>query len=188
MIKRPIAIYIALIFAVKAASAQPIEQRLHQVTEAWTKETGIYVPRAVRKEYIEGISNQIARDVSEREASATVVKKWDPSVRAEAWRTKKDQVADTATLTANALDRLATLRAVGFWLERYPTIRVIVRPTPPKDFLLTINGELCPATEKAMYRVPIGAVTIRVWRQGSAPCEKTYAASEGQVYDVHCVF
>ena len=188
MIKRAIAIYIALIFCgIKAASAQSIEQQLHQVTEAWTNETGIYVPRVVRQKFFEALSDRIAATVDPQINALAHAESQERLRRNHEALPNEAQATDRARL-ANAIGRLATVQTVGLWLERFPTIRVIVQPMPPKEFLLTINGEPCPATEKAMYRVPAGAVTIRVWRQGSAPCEKTYNTVAGAVYDVQCAF
>ncbi|MDE5457639.1 hypothetical protein GWE18_33470 [Bradyrhizobium sp. CSA112] len=206
MIKRAIAINIALIFCgIKAASAQSIEQRLHQVTEEWTEQTGIYVPGAVRQEYIRGISAQIASIIP----PPAILPLPQQQQQNPVWTTPGTygpqggtQQADilaghptqplgpnnAATFREHAISQLATVQTVGLWLQRFPTIRVIVQPTPPREFLLTINGEPCPATEKAIYRVPAGAVTVRVWRQGSSTYEKTYNAVAGQVYDVQCAF
>src|SRR5262249_9699294 len=32
----------------------------------------------------------------------------------------------------------------SFWIERFPTIRLVVEPTAPRDYSVSINGEDCP--------------------------------------------
>src|SRR4051794_24960436 len=39
----------------------------------------------------------------------------------------------------------------SLWLVRFPTIRLNVNPTAPRDYVVSINGEDCPATEKGLY-------------------------------------
>jgi hypothetical protein len=51
------------------------------------------------------------------------------------------------------------------WMARFRTIRLIVQPTPPRDYTILISGEDCLATERSLYKVPDGFVTVRVIMQ-----------------------
>ncbi|MDE5457640.1 hypothetical protein GWE18_33475 [Bradyrhizobium sp. CSA112] len=192
MIKLAIAASMAVLFGMRCASAETIEQRMHQPIEEWARQTGEYVPFVVRQEYAKMLSDQVAVIVSDLQreklsgSSHGMGKSQGQVAEGQVIAAQPSEPEIAAMVTAQ-LTRQATGQ-LGLWLQRFPTVRVVVQPTPPKDFLLTINGEQCPATEKAMYRVPAGAVTIRVWRQGSAPCEKTYNTVAGAVYDVQCAF
>lgn len=179
MIKNAVAFFTLAVAGITSASAQTLEQKLHQATDAWTMQTGIYVPVSVRQHYFKELATQ---------ASAAVEKKFGGSSSVLATIQSNSLAKAETKEMESATNQIATTQNVGLWLQRFPTIRVIVQPTPPKEFLLTINGEACPATEKAMYRVPAGTVTVRVWRQGSAVCEKTHNTSPGSIYDVTCAF
>ena len=180
MIKNAAAFFTVAVAGIASASAQTFEQKLHRATDAWTVQTGIYVPVSVRQHYFREMTTQVAATVDKFGGSSNVL----ATIQSHTFG-KADTTAIDKAAVAN---QMATTHNVGLWLQKFPTIRVIVQPTPPKEFLLTINGEACPATEKAMYRVPAGTVTVRVWRQGSPVCEKTHNTSPGSTYDVACTF
>jgi hypothetical protein len=69
---------------------------------------------------------------------------------------------------------------VNSFLERFPTIRIVVQPTPPRDYSVSINGEDCPATEKSLYKVPAGVIEVRVERPGKPPCVWSGPVFSGQ--------
>jgi hypothetical protein len=150
----------------KSAIVQKVEQRLNKATDEWTNITGEFVPGVARQKEFKRVSELIVH--------TNFAHSFDGGTGPDAARRLTDKLTDP--------------QRQGLWLQKLPTIRIVVQPMPPKDFLLTINGEQCPATEKAIYRVPEGAVTVRVWREGSASCEKTYDTVAGQVYDVQCAF
>jgi hypothetical protein len=192
MIKVAIAASIAALFGMRCASAQTIEEQLYQPVEEWARQTGEYVPLVVRQEYAKMLSYQAAIMASDLERGGLLdqrhaIGKAQGKVAEGQVTAARPSPLEITVMITQQMTRLARDQP-GLWLQHFPTIRVIVQPTPPKDFLLTINGEQCPATEKAIYRVPAGAVTIRVWREGGAPCEKTYNTVQGQVYEVQCAF
>jgi hypothetical protein len=162
MTKNIIALFV-LITCTSTGMTQSLEQQVNREADEWTAKTGIYVPQSVRQSRLrESELDKLQRDKRSAQVAAVIVEKNEPDAN----------------------------KTVGsaFWLDTLPTIRVLVQPKPPQDFQLTINGESCPATEKAMYRVPAGAVTVKVWRQGTAVCEKMYTTRPGSTYDVQCTF
>jgi hypothetical protein len=76
----------------------------------------------------------------------------------------------------------------SFWIERFPTIRLVVEPTPPRDYIVSINGEDCPPTERGLYKVPIGATNVRVERSGRAPCLWSGTLVDSRTQEVLCNF
>jgi hypothetical protein len=74
------------------------------------------------------------------------------------------------------------------WMARFPTIHLIVQPIPPRDYSISINGEDCPATERSLYKVPVGPTTVRVERSGKAPCLWSGTMMDNRTQDVSCNF
>ena len=152
------------------ASAQSLNDRLSKETDKYTARTGIYVPKLVRNQAFKSVAQELDKPLG----------------------TDMRAISRLATVSAPAYaqsdpaDRAA--QSLGLWLEKFPTVQVIVTPKPPQDFQLTINGEACPSTEKALYRVPSGQIVVKVWRKGTTVCEKTYTAAPGSVYEVACTF
>jgi hypothetical protein len=74
------------------------------------------------------------------------------------------------------------------WMARFPTIHLIVQPTPPRDYEVTINRENCPATERSLYKVPAGPIELRVERSGKAPCLWSGTLVDSRTEEVSCNF
>ncbi|MCJ2079888.1 hypothetical protein [Methylobacterium sp. J-090] len=65
-----------------------------------------------------------------------------------------------------------TVRAsVGGFLDALANIQIKVRPLPPRDYIVTINGRSYPASERSIYAIPPGIVQISVSRKGKHPCQ-----------------
>jgi hypothetical protein len=75
---------------------------------------------------------------------------------------------------------------ISNWLERFPTIRLVVQPSPPRDYQITINGEPCPPTEKSLYKVPAGTAEVRVIRGAMPPCVWRGQLKDGLTEEVRC--
>jgi hypothetical protein len=75
---------------------------------------------------------------------------------------------------------------ISTWLERFPTIRLIVQPAPPRDYSVAINGEFCPPTERGLYKVPAGPVEVRVTRGAKPPCVWSGNLADGLTQEVPC--
>ena len=72
------------------------------------------------------------------------------------------------------------------FIERYATVRLDVTPIPPRDYKVVINGEDCPATERAVYRVVPGAVAVEVTRIGKPACNWSGSIASGREQLVNC--
>jgi hypothetical protein len=56
-------------------------------------------------------------------------------------------------------------------LDSWPFIKLVVVPTPPRDYSIKINGKSMPATERSEYAVPVGTnVQMIVTRSDYQPC------------------
>jgi hypothetical protein len=101
----------------------------------------------------------------------------------------KVAVTQEATgLMSRSTSREELTRALSGWLERFPTIHLVVQPAPPRDYSVAINGEDCPATERGLYKVPFGSVEVRVVRTGRPPCVWSGKLVDGRTQEVSCNF
>ena len=139
--------------------------------DRWAADKHVYVTKQARNEALQAAAKaaEAARIAAKPSQMATIVRESQPPIprsRAEA-ETREP--------------------AVG-WLEKFPTIRLIVQPAPPRDYSVAINGEECPATERSLYKVPYGAVEVRVVRSGKPPCVWTGRLMDGRTQEVPCNF
>jgi hypothetical protein len=72
------------------------------------------------------------------------------------------------------------------WIEKFPIIRVIVEPTPPRDYTITVNGEDCTSHNKDAFKVPAGVAEVRVERLGKPPCVWSGHVTSGRTQEVAC--
>jgi hypothetical protein len=57
-------------------------------------------------------------------------------------------------------------------LDTWPTIKLVVMPVPPRDYVVMLNGSRKNATEQSEYIVPRGTVVeLVVSRPDMKPCE-----------------
>jgi hypothetical protein len=77
---------------------------------------------------------------------------------------------------------------VRVWIAKFPIIRLIVEPTPSKDYTVTVNGEDCTGQTREMYKVPTGNAEVRVERPGKPPCVWIGRVNMGQTQEVACKF
>jgi hypothetical protein len=78
------------------------------------------------------------------------------------------------------------LNLLSFWIVKYPTIRLMVHPSPPVDYKILINSEDCPPTPSGLYKVPIGTAEVEVERMGRPPCRWRSMLEAAHTYDVSC--
>jgi hypothetical protein len=71
-------------------------------------------------------------------------------------------------------------------LEKYSTIRLLVKPAPPRDYKVIVNGEECPATEAGIYKVMPGESAVKVSRPSIKECEWHGPIGPGAVQEVDC--
>jgi hypothetical protein len=74
----------------------------------------------------------------------------------------------------------------GLFLQTFAIIRLEVKPVPPRDYRVNINGEDCPATERALYRVLPGSTNVSVLRKGKPTCNWVGDIQPGEELLVAC--
>jgi hypothetical protein len=76
---------------------------------------------------------------------------------------------------------------IGSLLQKYPKVHLIVKPVPPRDYSVKINGSTYEATEPSLYGVLSGAfTTIRVERSGKPPCLWAGVVSADDEVQIDC--
>ncbi len=73
-------------------------------------------------------------------------------------------------------------------LERFSTIKLVVKPVPPRDYKVIVNGEECPATEAGVYKVLPGESMVNAVRTGRPKCEWHGPIAPGATQEVDCSF
>jgi hypothetical protein len=162
-----------------AASAQSAKESAKDFTPA-----GAYITAPVAKELGQARASEFSKAASSagfttretrliarglRDATIKVV-----NPKASAWR----QTFKTlhGSVTVSTIEQAGLIRrAMGYlpysdFFDQYATLRLSVRSPLSRDFKVTINGETCPATDKASYLVPPGKVSVTVTRAGKPAC------------------
>jgi hypothetical protein len=120
-----------------------------------------------------------------REATITVV-----DATASAWR----QTFKTphGSVTVSTIEQGGLIqRAMGYlpysdFFEQYATIRLSVSAALSRGDKVTINGEPCPATDKATYLVRPGKVNVAVTRAGRPACAWAGTVTGAKEQSVEC--
>lgn len=158
--KLPLALAVGLVSSSALAQSRPEVDLINR----WAADNQVYVTKQAREE----MQAQAARTAGKRSLKAE-------GAGVGEWQT-----------TAEAQEQAA--RTLSGWLARFPTIRLIVQPAPPRDYSVSINGEDCPTTERGLYKVPFGSVEVRVERAGKPPCVWSGRLTDGRTQEVPCNF
>src|SRR5262249_39637562 len=151
-------------------------------TDRWASENNVFVTTSARNQLHEFLAASLSNSVGLPKESASALSqeirdtgslqfaRVGPPTRSPglfsvkttggAFRVTNEQ--------AGVLAKLLSIESISSWLERFPTVRVVVQPAPPVDYIVAINGEKCPP-EKGLYRVPAGLVDVQVTRVGKSP-------------------
>ena len=92
----------------------------------------------------------------------------------------------SAELKAAKVEDAFTIKAVSMRLERMPRVKVVVEPVPPRDYVIQINGEEVPVTERGEYGVDPGLVKVKVTRTGKADCQWEGELNHGDEHPLNC--
>ncbi|WP_166299588.1 hypothetical protein [Bradyrhizobium sp. 2S1] len=94
--------------------------------------------------------------------------------------------AEPGSSKAGYLQSFRTVERTTVILEKYSTIRLLVNPAPPRDYNVTVNGEVCPATEAGIYKVMPGESVVNATRPKKPKCEWRGSIAPGAVQEVKC--
>ncbi|RWC92303.1 MAG: hypothetical protein EOS72_01935 [Mesorhizobium sp.] len=163
----------------------------------WSAETGIVVTTASRKTLLLLIAQQLPESGMEAGISPDKAKQL------------YDMMLDTGYITVtpggetgfwtNGDLRLPVEGAELKWAEaafspaavsrivsHRPRVKIIVKPVPPLNYVVRINGEVAPSTEQSEYVVDEGETIVLVTRKGKADCEWQGPLAVGDVQQVSC--
>lgn len=153
-------------------------QSVDEVIAHWAKENDLVVTKGAR----ESVKSIIFNTNTYKKPSITIYPyPSDPEViGSEAPREKKVGGRSYDPKWVASRDSIPSI------LTRYPTVILAVQPVPPRDYSVRINGEELPVSEKAVYCVAPGSVTVRIERKGKPPCDWKGSVSEGQNQLILC--
>ncbi len=163
------------------------ETALETALTDWARRTGVVVTRGARDELAWTIG---------AEAYRTAAGPTAPGPPPDVGSSEKSAVIALAdSLEASkrprfyeSLTRLVAFPALDLRLKRFPNVRVVVQPAPPRDYAVQINGETYPATEQGLYGVAAGPVSVSVSRRPKPPCTWQGWLQEAQEHTLTCQF
>jgi hypothetical protein len=94
--------------------------------------------------------------------------------------------ADPGSPKVSYLRSLVSVKMTIEFLEKYSTIKLIVKPAPPRDYHVVVNGEPCPATDAGVYKVLPGESIVNATRPDKPKCEWRGSIAPGAVQEVDC--
>lgn len=89
-------------------------------------------------------------------------------------------------LKSGYLLSFGSVQSATTFLEKYSTIKLIVKPAPPRDYKVIVNGEECPATESGIYKVLPGDSVVQVTRPSKPECAWHGPIAPAAVKEVDC--
>jgi hypothetical protein len=164
--------------------------------EAAARQLGVYVTEPVKQDYnrrlaveFANVASQAGFDQSEIEAISNGLTQGNVKV-ASGGKSGRIIVGSAVfekgpKKTSLVLSLLSTNKALAS-LERYSSIKLTVRPAPPRDYKVIVNGTQCPATDQGLYKVMPGESAINVSRPRKAQCEWHGLIAAGAVREVDC--
>lgn len=94
-------------------------------------------------------------------------------------------VAEPGTKTGY-LSSFASVQTATTFLEKFSTIKLLVKPAPPRDYKVVVNGEQCTATEAGIYKVMPGLSAVKVTRPSKPECEWHGPLAPAEVKELDC--
>jgi hypothetical protein len=183
------------------ANAQPSKANsdsFDQFFEPALKDLGVYATAPVRESYRRAAAAEFAKGATQAGFQDFEVKSFSNGMVTGEIKISSGGKAGTIT-TGNAAVRVGedptkanyllsfrSAKSVGTYLERYSTIKLIVRPAPPRDYNVLVNDERCPATEEGIYKVMPGISKVNVSRAQKPRCDWQGTIEAGAIQMVEC--
>jgi hypothetical protein len=149
---------------------------------AWADQKGVVVTKTARDELGQALVGFVKINAPAVGFGASEINSLERSAR-ESSMTLQDSTSPIAryvvvspnasTVPVNAFQTQFVFALFGLvtpTLERFPNIRLVVQPVPPRDYTVHINGQRYEATERGLYGVAPGRVGVRVIRETKPPC------------------
>lgn len=172
--------------------------------DAWNSETGVVLTKPVRRRIARLQADQFSKDAAAKGFRADEISAISEAINKSTLKSTVGGFAGvpgffvpdaSATEPVIAIRRpdqvryladLFSTKTTALFVEKFATVRLDVKPVPPRDYRVTINEEDCPPTEKGLYRVLPGSVGVNVTRTGKTPCAWNGKIDEGEEQLVSC--
>ncbi|WP_457298986.1 hypothetical protein [Phyllobacterium sp. P5_D12] len=167
--------------------------------DAWSKQTGIVVTDTGKTWVLERIANKFQGEAKTAGFDPVLVDKFSMAMNGTGQVAISDRTLVAITGGGMKVDlnienpaqlamanRLADFRFVSFPLEIAPLIKIKVEPIPPRDYVVFINGQKMPDSEKNEYKPRPGHVSVRVTRPTKHDCIWEAELEEKDVKEIPC--
>jgi hypothetical protein len=101
-------------------------------------------------------------------------------------QTATDRVEFRTPIQVDTIQQALNVSTYRPLLQKYATVRLEVKPVPPRDYKVEINGEDCPATVQGLYVVPPGTTAVKASRIGKTDCVWSGVIPGGDEHVVQC--
>jgi hypothetical protein len=154
--------------ALSAMPAPAQESGLDKQIDTWAAQNKVAVTRQVREELAWMIRAEAYKTAAGPNAVLPAVRPGQSEQSANASFAENLEPSRRSTFY-DLVKQLSSLFSINSKMNGFPTIEIAVRPDPPRDFAVEINGETAPS-DASTYKVPGGSIVVRVTRSGRAPC------------------
>lgn len=185
---------------------------LNKVVDSWTAITGIVVTESAKKQVAEGLARQFSDNgeaagftKTEVEVLSKKITSHEPLMvigslmRDNIKTTEFGKILGDFDAKSGTIDFRSPRQETLVWqtfdarrilevLNKLPTLNIIVKPVPPRDYKISINDQEVQVTEKSEYGVPSGKIKVSVSRAGKAPCNWAGTLHGTQTQTITCSF
>lgn len=167
--------------------------------DAWSKQNGIVVTDSGKMWVLQSIASKFQDEAKTAGFDPVLVDKFSMAMYGTGQVAISDKTLVAITGAGMKVDlnienpaqlamanRLADFRFISFPLEIAPLIKIKVEPIPPRDYVVFINGQKMPDSEKSEYKPRPGHVSVRVTRPTKNDCIWEAELEENDVKEVPC--
>ena len=197
LILRVCAVAIALSLASPIAAQQAL---LLDAMGSWTQQTGIYISGPAQRLLAQQLALEFSRNAQAAGfgsadagsltglMGSTLHLNLVPDGKWGGIATPNGVVSFSSIDQRQLVSRIYSVQNINLYLEQFAVVQLNVQPVPPRDYSVFINGEPCPTTERALYKVPPGASTVSITRPPAPVCIWQGQIASRQTVVVPCNF
>jgi hypothetical protein len=190
---------IAIICGLATSPAAFAQVNAADSIDNWSRQTGIYVTRAVKAQFPNYQATRFVRSddyaaVDNAPALASAMRDSKLKLTPGGMRGRVVIENENGSITDVGLGSqqnryvasLFGFNTVSGFIKKFATVRLNVKPVPPRDYKVHINDEDCAVSEKDMYIVPSGTTSVSVSRVKKPPCNWSGDIPAGEEHLVSC--
>ncbi|MDX0060412.1 hypothetical protein GOC19_29105 [Sinorhizobium meliloti] len=171
-------------------AALPNTADLGRLITGWENSNGAVLSKSAAEQVVANVADSLQTDLKALGIEPVIASAFGDELR-NGGIVRFDDTEIASGPVRVGIKGLASIRAVNVnyietQLVRLPRIALSVRPNPPEDFTIEVNGELAPVTKELEYAVDVGAATVRVKRIAKPDCVWSGQLQIGERRRVEC--